>query len=82
MTKFHAKLFEVKRFYSLDIECVTPAEAEAAIRLFHKKGELKAEEAAPGDFVVMVGEPVAEEKTEAQATVGWKRPPKGKESTN
>lgn len=51
---WHAKLFEVKRYFSLNVICNTPQEAEDAIKELHKKGKLKPEIPGPDEIVIMV----------------------------
>ena len=53
---FHAKLFIVKEYYSVDVQCNTPEEAEEAIKALVDKGAIKAKEAKNKEMVIMVKE--------------------------
>jgi hypothetical protein len=53
---FHAKLFVVKEYYSVDVQCRTPQEAEEAITALVDKKKLPARAAGPDEYVVMVKE--------------------------
>lgn len=52
---WHAKLFEIKKIYSINVVCETEKEAEEIIKKLHAEGKLKGADPGPKQYVIMVG---------------------------
>lgn len=52
---WHVKLFELKKIFSINVDCETEQQAENIIRKLHAEGKLEGVDPQPKQYVIMVG---------------------------